>query len=95
MNKIAMLLLCIFALFLVGCQNAGQVVETSESPFCTSCKTETKTTFIKGLNNKIFKCPKCETEVDYDENGEDRILHTCTKCGRALEKCPTCKEQEG
>lgn len=87
------LLILFMALFTLGCQNSGELLESSQSPFCTACKSETKTTLIKGLNNKNFKCPKCDTVREYDDNGQE-IIHTCTKCGRALEKCPICVEQE-
>lgn len=89
MKKAIMLTLCLVTLLIVACQNAGQAVSTSESPFCTTCKTETVTTFIKGLNHTKYKCPKCETLREYDDYGAE-IIHTCTNCKRALEQCPIC-----
>lgn len=89
-----MLILSIFVIFSAGCQNAGQVIETSESPFCTSCKTETITTTIKRLNKKYYKCPQCVQSRAYFGWQAEYPLHVCTKCGKALKKCPICKEQD-
>ena len=87
------LLILIIALFTFGCQNSGELVETSQSPFCTSCKTETKTTSIKGFNKKYYKCPKCEQNRPYYGWEESHPLHTCSKCGKAFKQCSICKDQ--
>lgn len=91
--KTKILILCV-ALLTFGCQNAGVHVGSSQSLFCTTCKSETKTTYIKGLYNKSFTCPKCDNKVGYDTWGEDLPLHICKSCGRALEKCPICRDQK-
>lgn len=94
MEKSIFALVLILSLLAVGCQNSGTYVESKASPFCTSCKTETTTTFIKGLYRTKYQCPKCETGREYDDYSGG-IIHTCKSCGRALEKCPICKELEG
>lgn len=94
MRKPVILILCLATLFIVGCQNSGTLVESKQSLFCTACKSETKTSFIKGLTHTTFKCPKCDTVREYDDYGVE-IIHTCKKCNRALEKCSVCKDQEG
>lgn len=87
------LIIIVVALAAAGCQNSGLVLESRSSSFCTECKMETKSTFIKGVTVSSFMCPKCETEIEYDDGGEE-TFHICANCGRALEKCPICKMQE-
>ena len=93
MKKLALVSILISTVFVVGCQSSGKLVESSQSPFCTSCKSETVTTLVIGLNHEKFKCPKCETSRVYGEYGQE-VIHTCTKCGKALEQCLICKKQE-
>lgn len=94
MKKIFLILLLVSTTLFVGCQNSGTFVDSKESPFCTACKSETVTTFIQGLNHTKYKCPSCETAREYDDYGGE-IIHTCVKCGSALEKCPICIKREG
>lgn len=93
MGKIYVGLTLSLTFFLMGCQSSGKLLETKESPFCTLCKTETVTTIVKGLNNTRYKCPKCYSVRQYDTYGSE-IIHTCTNCGQALQKCPICIEQD-
>lgn len=93
MKKIFLLLALGSVFLLVGCQSSNKLIKTEESLFCTACKSETVTTIVKGLNNTRYKCPKCYSVRQYDDYGSE-IIHTCSDCGRALEKCPICREQD-
>ncbi|MBT7161706.1 MAG: hypothetical protein HN904_02955 [Victivallales bacterium] len=86
----------VFAVVLVGCQTAGQLVETAGTPQCPMCKTETKTTAIKGLNYTKSACPGCKTVRQtgvFDELADLTEVHVCDHCKAVVATCPACAKK--
>lgn len=84
----------LLAAALVGCQTPGKVVSTTQSPQCPMCKTETRTTPVKGLTYKKHVCPGCKTisETSSIEHytGNMTTVHVCDHCKAAVTKCAQC-----
>jgi len=87
-------ILCCTALLaaaLVGCQTSGEVVSVTQTPQCPMCKTETRTTAIKGLTYTKHVCPGCRTVADPGAWDESRAtVHVCDHCKTAVATCPQC-----
>jgi hypothetical protein len=88
-------LLCgvmLLAVLVVGCQTSGKVLAVSESADCPMCKTETRTTPIKGLTYKKHVCPGCRTitETDHYTGNVTSSVHVCDHCKAAVTQCPQC-----
>lgn len=79
---------------LPGCATPGQVVKEEASPVCPSCSEQTRTTVFEGLTVDRHVCPKCETEVDYNnEITPPETVHYCSKCRLIVQECPQCAAQ--
>ncbi len=86
----------LLAIVVVGCQTSGKLVSVSESAVCPMCKTETRTTSIKGLTYKKHICPSCKTVRDtgtFAEAADLTEVHVCDHCKAAVDKCPQCASQ--
>lgn len=81
---------------LTGCQTPGQVLSVETSDVCPMCRTETRTTVVKGLSYKKHVCPSCRNIEDYEMIGERdvvEITHVCDKCEALVSKCEQCLKQ--
>jgi len=86
----------LFGMILVGCQTAGELVGVAQKPMCPMCKTETRTTAIKGLNYTKSTCPSCRTVRQtgvFDELAELTEVHVCDHCKSVVDTCPQCAKK--
>jgi hypothetical protein len=85
--------LALLAALLVGCQTSGKLVSVTESTECPLCRTETRTSAVKGLNITKHVCPKCKTVRDtgaFDEKAELTEVHVCDHCKAMVDLCDKC-----
>ena len=78
-----------------GCQTPGKVVSVSQSPVCPTCKVETVTSAVKGMNFTTYKCPSCGKTYEIDTSGgylPPKEVAVCPKCGSMVQECPICKK---
>ena len=93
MKKLSLpLSLLLIVLSFFSCQNSGVLVKSASSLFCPACKSETTTLGIKGMSHTKYLCSGCETVTEYYSDSEVTV-HSCSNCGRAIEKCSICKRQ--
>ncbi len=81
-------------LLITGCQAPGRVLAQESSPICPTCKTETRTSPIKGLTYKKHICPSCRDVEDNTMRGEGdvaRTTHVCDRCETIVQVCPMCR----
>ncbi|NOY79444.1 MAG: hypothetical protein GXP31_00415 [Kiritimatiellaeota bacterium] len=83
----------LLALAVAGCQTPGKLVSTATSTVCPMCKSETRTTAVKGLTYTKHICPKCKTVRNTgtsDEAADATQVHVCDQCKAVVNTCPLC-----
>lgn len=78
-----------------GCASPGKVVAQETSVACPECRTETKTTPLKGLTYEKHVCGKCKTTVEerFGDGDPSEEVHVCGHCKWIVGKCKLCKKQ--